>query len=78
MQCFLLALSCVGMHAYTNVNGASLERCSGAGMALTGFTRTGECIDLLDDVGSHHVHASHHDRVAPLTYALSFLTAGMH
>merc|ERR1712146_515946 len=29
--------------------------CSGNGMALTGFTRTGQCVDRNDDAGSHHV-----------------------
>ena len=38
-----------------NVLGQPLERCSGKGMALTGFTRNGHCVDLNDDAGSHHV-----------------------
>merc|ERR1711871_1176707 len=42
-------------HGYTNVNGGQLERCSGPGMALTGFTRNGHCVDQNDDAGSHHV-----------------------
>merc|ERR1711998_247532 len=41
--------------AYRNVNGGNLERCSGSGMALTGFTRNGHCVDQNDDEGSHHV-----------------------
>ena len=41
--------------AFTNVNGGDLERCSGRGMALTGFTRNGHCVDQNDDAGSHHV-----------------------
>eukprot|EP00801_Mesodinium_rubrum_P012848 Mrub_12974.p1 GENE.Mrub_12974~~Mrub_12974.p1 ORF type:complete len:166 (+),score=38.15 Mrub_12974:24-521(+) len=40
---------------YLNVYGRKLEKCSGAGMALTGFTRTGECTDHDDDAGSHHI-----------------------
>merc|ERR1712146_809163 len=43
------------MGAYSNVNGGPLERCSGAGMALTGFTRNGHCVDENDDEGSHHI-----------------------
>ena len=31
--------------AYENVNGGELQRCSGSGMALTGFTRNGHCVD---------------------------------
>ena len=31
------------------MNGGALAKCSGAGMALTGFTRTGECVDQDDD-----------------------------
>jgi len=50
------ALSLVtSTHAYENVWGKPLERCSGKGMALTGFTRSGQCIDQNDDAGSHHV-----------------------
>ena len=41
--------------AYKNVKGEVLQKCSGAGMALTGFTRNGQCIDENDDQGSHHV-----------------------
>eukprot|EP00746_Dinoflagellata_sp_MGD_P162314 gnl/MRDRNA2_/MRDRNA2_89820_c0_seq1.p1 gnl/MRDRNA2_/MRDRNA2_89820_c0~~gnl/MRDRNA2_/MRDRNA2_89820_c0_seq1.p1 ORF type:complete len:165 (+),score=29.75 gnl/MRDRNA2_/MRDRNA2_89820_c0_seq1:95-589(+) len=41
--------------AYTNVNGGALQKCSGPGMALTGFTRNGQCIDQNDDAGSHHI-----------------------
>ena len=32
-----------------------LADCSGPGMALTGFTRNGKCVDKDDDAGSHHV-----------------------
>ena len=41
--------------AYMNVTGGALQRCSGPGMALTGFTRDGHCIDRNDEAGSHHV-----------------------
>ena len=40
---------------YTNVLGTPLETCSTSGMALTGFTRSGECIETGDDHGSHHI-----------------------
>ena len=42
-------------NAYENVEGGVLQMCSGDGMALTGFTRTGQCVDQDDDAGSHHV-----------------------
>merc|ERR1719261_2263681 len=45
----------VKLSAYTNVNGGPLQKCSGKGMALTGFTRNGQCIDQNDDAGSHHI-----------------------
>merc|ERR1711907_516258 len=48
----LLAPLC---HAYLNVNGTTLQPCSGPGMALTGFTRSGHCGAHNDDAGSHHV-----------------------
>lgn len=41
--------------AFTNVKGGALQKCSGTGMALTGFTRDGHCTDQNDDVGSHHI-----------------------
>merc|ERR1712216_310817 len=41
--------------AYLNVNNTTLQHCSGRGMALTGFTRNGQCIDQDDDAGSHHI-----------------------
>ena len=40
---------------YLNVYGAPLKKCSGPGMALTGFTREGTCTDRVDDAGSHHI-----------------------
>lgn len=41
--------------AYENVNGETLGRCSQDGMALTGFTRNGHCVNRNDDAGSHHI-----------------------
>merc|ERR1712046_340857 len=41
--------------AYLNVNNTTLQRCSHAGMALTGFTRNSQCVDQDDDHGSHHI-----------------------
>ena len=41
--------------SYLNVHGDPLQRCSQAGMALTGYTRSGECYAHDDDHGSHHV-----------------------
>merc|ERR1719148_202056 len=38
-----------------NVYGKPLESCSEDGMALTGFTRSGSCVELDEDVGSHHI-----------------------
>merc|ERR1719148_374881 len=40
---------------YLNVYGKPLESCSEDGMALTGFTRSGSCVELDEDVGSHHI-----------------------
>lgn len=40
---------------YQNVFGSSLSACSSDGMALTGYTRTGYCVDQNDDAGSHHI-----------------------
>ena len=40
---------------YLNVYGKPLESCSQDGMALTGWTRTGYCVDLYGDSGSHHI-----------------------
>ena len=41
--------------SYKNVLGSNLQPCSTSGMALTGFTRNGKCVDRNDDAGSHHV-----------------------
>merc|ERR1711990_410125 len=40
---------------YLNVYGQPLQLCSQKGMAMTGFTRTGKCVDQNDDKGSHHI-----------------------
>ena len=40
---------------YKNVYDNNLESCSSDGMALTGYTRTGYCVDQNDDSGSHHI-----------------------
>merc|ERR1719240_1242408 len=41
---------------HKNVKGGALEKCSGPGMAMTGFTRDGKCVDAgNDDAGSHHI-----------------------
>lgn len=44
-----------GVGAYSNLYGNQLESCSSSGMALTGYTRTGYCVDENDDTGSHHI-----------------------
>ena len=48
-------LACNVDGSYTSVSGEELQKCSGPGMALTGFTRTGKCVAHDDDAGSHHV-----------------------
>jgi hypothetical protein len=40
---------------FLNVYGQPLHSCSSNGMALTGYTRTGYCVDQYDDQGSHHI-----------------------
>uniref|UniRef100_A0A7S2EVP0 Folate receptor-like domain-containing protein n=1 Tax=Trieres chinensis TaxID=1514140 RepID=A0A7S2EVP0_TRICV len=42
-------------NAYSNIYGGTLKSCSSAGMALTGYTRNGFCVDKSDDSGSHHI-----------------------
>jgi uncharacterized protein (DUF2237 family) len=37
------------------VYGNALESCSQTNMALTGYTRTGSCVEYQDDAGSHHI-----------------------
>jgi uncharacterized protein (DUF2237 family) len=44
-----------GNSEYLNVYGEALQPCSYDGMALTGYTRSGYCVDQNDDSGSHHV-----------------------
>ena len=51
----LIAMIASSTPAFQNVLGGELQRCSGSGMALTGFTRNGHCVDRDDDAGSHHV-----------------------
>eukprot|EP00756_Hemistasia_phaeocysticola_P005182 Hpha_TRINITY_DN13209_c0_g2::TRINITY_DN13209_c0_g2_i1::g.154780::m.154780 len=56
----LLSLGCLvgyaaALQGYKNVLGGELQPCSQPGMALTGFTRNGHCIDRDDDRGSHHI-----------------------
>lgn len=50
-----VARSVHGENDYRNVNGNQLQPCSSDGMALTGYTRTGYCVDQNDDGGSHHI-----------------------
>ena len=40
---------------YTNIEGGQLQSCSQSGMALSGYTRTGYCVNKNDDAGSHHI-----------------------
>jgi uncharacterized protein (DUF2237 family) len=42
-------------YSYKNVFGNTLQSCSSDGMALTGYTRSGYCVDRNDDAGSHHI-----------------------
>lgn len=51
----LLAVLVDLAQGYSNVKGSELRRCSHAGMALTGWTRNGHCVDYNDDGGSHHI-----------------------
>lgn len=48
-------LSLVNGSSFKNVYGNSLSSCSSDGMALTGYTRNGYCVDQNDDEGSHHI-----------------------
>lgn len=41
--------------SYQNILGSTLRSCSYDGTALTGYTRTGYCVDQDDDAGSHHI-----------------------
>ena len=51
----LTASTLVFGNDYVNVYGNALQPCSSEGMALTGYTRTGYCVDRNDDEGSHHI-----------------------
>jgi uncharacterized protein (DUF2237 family) len=53
-----IALMCCALTnavEYKNVYGNELVSCSSAGMARTGYTRSGFCVDQNDDAGSHHI-----------------------
>merc|ERR1711865_542207 len=50
--CLVVELS---LASYINVNGTPLQSCSSPGMALTGYTREGNCVAHTGDAGSHHV-----------------------
>lgn len=45
----------INAESYQNVYGQTLQSCSSEGMALTGYTRNGYCVDEYDDQGSHHI-----------------------
>ena len=51
----LMASSSNGSNSYLNVYGNALEPCSQNNMALTGYTRSGSCVEYQDDRGSHHI-----------------------
>lgn len=51
----LLSLAALLSTSYLNVFGETLQKCSHTGMALTGFTRSGECVEINEDDGSHHI-----------------------
>ena len=51
----VIAASSSSSSSYRNVYGNPLQACSSSGMALTGYTRTGYCVDRNDDAGSHHI-----------------------
>ena len=59
MYSFLFIISVIFTVAtateFKNVYGQPLKSCSSDGMAMTGFTRTGHCVDRQDDIGSHHI-----------------------
>jgi len=52
---YLLCINFISIDAYQDVYGNKLSSCSEPGMALTGYTRTGYCVDQDDDHGSHHI-----------------------
>ena len=49
------ALARAGAGDDANVLGGVLRRCSAPGMALTGATRSGACVEAGHDAGSHHI-----------------------
>eukprot|EP00446_Apocalathium_sp_SHHI-4_P009897 CAMPEP_0177167390 /NCGR_PEP_ID=MMETSP0367-20130122/8526_1 /TAXON_ID=447022 ORGANISM="Scrippsiella hangoei-like, Strain SHHI-4" /NCGR_SAMPLE_ID=MMETSP0367 /ASSEMBLY_ACC=CAM_ASM_000362 /LENGTH=161 /DNA_ID=CAMNT_0018613491 /DNA_START=32 /DNA_END=517 /DNA_ORIENTATION=+ len=57
LKMLVLALLAVSARAdTTSVLGGALSTCSKPGMAMTGFTRDGHCMDNGDDdAGSHHI-----------------------
>ena len=59
---FVIALTSFSLHTVAgnpgssqNVKGDPLQACSKPGMAKTGYTRSGQCIDQEGDTGSHHI-----------------------
>mmetsp|Transcript_21670 Transcript_21670/g.31007 ORF Transcript_21670/g.31007 Transcript_21670/m.31007 type:complete len:166 (+) Transcript_21670:62-559(+) len=57
LQALLLLVGTVAADDYVpkNVYGEDLQPCSSDGSALTGYTRSGSCVDQQDDAGSHHI-----------------------
>ena len=61
MNCFLLLLTALlvvplaAAQSPLNVYGQALQPCSTDGMALTGYTRNGACVNHRNDRGSHHI-----------------------
>jgi Uncharacterized protein conserved in bacteria (DUF2237) len=53
--CIALSFLTAFVNASTNVYGETLQPCSSSGMALTGYTREGDCSDHQQDTGSHHI-----------------------
>merc|ERR1719182_424154 len=55
LRALVILAAHVPVQGYLNVQGTPLGRCSHTGMALTGWTRNGHCVDYNDDGGSHHI-----------------------
>jgi len=53
----LVSLPSFGTGNYLNIYGNKLKSCSepNSNMALTGYTRSGSCVEYQDDSGSHHI-----------------------
>ncbi|KAL7486033.1 hypothetical protein ACHAW6_011632 [Cyclotella cf. meneghiniana] len=51
----LLRLHTASSSSHVNLYNQPLQPCSTAGMAQTGYTRDGTCVDRYDDSGSHHI-----------------------